>query len=66
MKQCIGWCELNLVNQNARWNKTKKKKEDTTFESVLLHFVKKLLSVYFPEFIADTFIEGFVIIQERK
>jgi len=17
---CIGWCELNLVNQNARWN----------------------------------------------
>ena len=46
--------------------KQKKKKEDTTFESVLLHFVKKLLSVYFPEFIADTFIEGFVIIQERK
>jgi len=20
MKNCIGWCELNLVNQNARWN----------------------------------------------
>jgi hypothetical protein len=23
MKKCIGWCELNLVNQNARWNNTK-------------------------------------------
>ena len=20
MRKCIGWCKLNLVNQNARWN----------------------------------------------